>query len=134
MKPLEIFLAEDNEADVLLVRQALHEHSIEHKLHVVRDGHAAIQFVANIGASADAPCPDLLLLDLNLPKVDGMDVLRAFRDHPQCRGTPVIIISSSGVERDRLLVNGLGISRYFQKPFDLDEFMKLGALVRELRG
>ena len=132
MKPLHIILAEDNEADVILVRQALETHGISHQLYVLRDGYDAIQFVSRIGTSADAPLPDILLLDLNLPKVDGVDVLREFRNHPQCADTPVIIMSSSGMERNHSRMEGLRISRYFQKPFDLDEFMNLGAIVREV--
>ncbi|HYO80112.1 MAG TPA: response regulator, partial [Bryobacteraceae bacterium] len=82
MKPLNILLAEDNQADILLVRNALAEHRIQHLLHVVNDGGAAIQYVLGIGTPGAAPCPDVMLLDLNLPVADGPEVLRHFRAHP----------------------------------------------------
>ena len=132
MKVLHILIVDDNKADVLLVRQALREHRVEHELYVAKDGHEALQFVSTIGAQGAVPNLDLLLLDLNLPKVDGADVLREFRKHPSCVNTPVVIVSSSGSEKDRARMNELGISRYFQKPADLDEFMSLGAIVREV--
>ena len=78
------------------------------------------------------PCPDIVLLDLNLPKVDGPEVLTEFRKHPECARTPVIVISSSDAHKDRERMAGLGISRYFRKPSDLDGFLRLGALVREV--
>lgn len=134
MRPLRIVLAEDNEADVLLVRQALREHRVEHELSVVEDGYEALQYVSAIGSSDDFPRPDLLLLDLNLPKVDGVEVLREFRKRPQCGETPVVVLSSSNPERECSQFEDLRISRYFQKPLELDEFMLLGAVVLEVTG
>ncbi|MDQ2841473.1 MAG: response regulator [Acidobacteriota bacterium] len=131
MKLLNILLAEDNQGDVLLVRQSLNEHLIEHKLHVVKDGAEAVEFVSRIG-NGDVPCPDLFLLDLNLPKVNGPEVLIEIRKHPQCTSKPIVIVTSSGTAKDRNRMSRLGISCYFQKPSDLDEFMALGAIVRRL--
>lgn len=116
----------------MLVRQALEENQIEHKLHVVKDGEEALRFVANIGKSGESPCPDVLLLDLNLPKIDGSQVLRAFRLNPTCVETPVIVVTSSDAPKDRARMAALGISRYFRKPSDFDAFMQLGAVVREV--
>jgi CheY-like chemotaxis protein len=132
VKLLHILLAEDNRGDVLLVQQALAEHNIRHELHVVRDGEQAIRFIEQMGKSDAVPCPDLLLLDLNLPKVEGQQVLTEFRQHPKCAQTPVIVVSSSDAPRDRTRIGELGISRYFRKPSELDDFMKLGAVVREV--
>lgn len=125
-----ILLAEDNVGDVILVREALATHHVENTLYVVADGDAALDFVAAMGTPESAPCPDLMLLDMNLPKTDGAAVLAAFRKHQGCGTTPVIIVSSSNSPRDRSKVAALGVSHYFRKPTDFDEFMKLGELVK----
>ncbi len=129
---LQILLAEDNEGDVMLVEQALAEHEIVHELYVVKDGDEALGYVAGMGSGDGPPCPDVLLLDLNLPKVDGPQVLKHFRQHPACAQTPVIVVTSSDAPRDRERVKALGANAYFRKPSDFTEFMALGALVKEL--
>lgn len=129
---VQILLAEDNPGDVLLVRRALKEHAIEHHLHVVHDGGEALDYVACMGGPGGAPCPDLLLLDLNLPKADGALVLTEFRKHPACAHTPVIAVTSSDAPKDRKQMAGLGVDRYFKKPSDLAAFLRLGAVVREV--
>jgi CheY-like chemotaxis protein len=129
---LHILLAEDNPGDILLVEQALEEHRIPHELHVVRDGAKALDLLVRMGQAGEVACPDLLLLDLNLPKVDGPQVLREFRKHPACAHTPVIVVSSSDAQRDRAQMAQLGVTRYFKKPLDLDAFLQLGAVVREV--
>ncbi len=129
---LNILLAEDNPGDVLLVERALSVHHISHQMQVVPDGDRALEFLAEMGHAVDAPCPDLILLDLNLPKVDGVGVLTEFRKHRECAQTPVIIITSSDSQKDRSRVDGLGIARYFRKPSELNAFMQLGAIVREV--
>ena len=128
---LHIFLAEDNPGDVLLVEQALEEHRIEHQLRVVRDGEEAIRVVVRMGEPGGEPCPDILLLDLNLPKADGLQVLREFRKHPGCSRVPVIVVTSSDAPQDRARGAALGISHYFRKPSDFDSFMQLGAVIRD---
>lgn len=127
-----IFLAEDNQADVLLVRQALRLHRIEHDLVVARDGAEALCHIERMGAPGGDPCPDLVLLDLNLPKADGVEVLTALRSQSACAETPVIVVTSSGAAKDRARMEGLGISSYFRKPVDLDSFMQLGAVVSQV--
>jgi len=129
MRVSRILLAEDNDADVFLVRQALEEHRVKHELHVVQDGAEAISYVSRMGEHGTVCCPDLMLLDLNLPSADGPQILAAFRKNPQCAKTPVIIVTSSDAPRDRARVSDLGISHYFKKPSDWDEFMELGAVV-----
>ncbi|MGI8746636.1 MAG: response regulator [Bryobacteraceae bacterium] len=129
---LHILLAEDNRGDILLVQQALEEHHIPHELHVVTDGEEALHFVTRMGKPGEAPCPDVLLLDLNLPKADGYQVLSEFRQHPECAHTPVIVVTSSDAPKDRAGMAALGIARYFRKPSELDAFMQLGAVVREV--
>ncbi len=128
---LQIVLAEDNPGDILLVREALQVHHVDHELHVLRDGGEALIFVARMGQEGGTPCPDIMLLDMNLPKVDGPDVLAEFRKHPACTRTPVIVITSSDTQRDRDRMAGLGITAYFRKPSNLDAFMQLGAMVRD---
>jgi CheY-like chemotaxis protein len=132
MKSLHILLAEDNRGDVMLVERALAEHHIEHELHVVKDGGQAIAYVSCMGTPGHPPCPDVILLDLNLPIADGPQVLGEFRRHPECAKTPVIVVTSSDAARDRAKVAELGISHYFRKPSSLAGFMKLGAVVRDV--
>jgi len=100
----------------------------------VKDGQEALEFVSGIGKPDSLPCPDLMLLDMNLPKVDGPEILSAFRKHPRCAQTPVIVITSSDAGRDRERMAQFGIAHYFKKPSSLDAFLKLGAIVREVAG
>jgi len=134
MNPLQILLAEDNLGDILLVKDALASHEIPHDLHVVRDGDEALAFIEHMGGPDRIRCPDVMLLDLNLPKVDGAEILSKFRQHPLCGETPVIVITSSDALRDRERIAKFGIARYFRKPSDLNEFLKLGAVVLEVVG
>lgn len=130
---LQILLAEDNRADVLLVRESLRAHGVLHQLHVVEDGGEALAFLARAVAAGGGPQPrpDLLLLDLDLPRVDGSQVLQQVRGNADFAEIPVIIVSSSDAPADRESVTKLGISAYFHKPCDLDGFLELGAVVRD---
>jgi CheY-like chemotaxis protein len=130
MKPAHILLAEDSSGDVLLIRHALREHDVPFALHVAPDGAAAIDFVLRMGTPG-VPCPDLVLLDLNLPKVDGAEILSAIRMRSECSETPVIVITSSDAPSDKQRLENLGVTRYFRKPSDLAEYMQLGAAVLE---
>jgi CheY-like chemotaxis protein len=132
MSRFNILLAEDNLGDVLLVQEALAAHSISNELFVVRDGGEALQFVARMGTRGQAPCPDLMLLDLNLPKVDGPAILAEFRKNPECMQTPVVVISSSDAPKDRERMNALGVAHYFRKPSDLEAYLQLGSVVKGL--
>ena len=129
---LQILLCEDNEADIMLVRYALSTHQIEHELHLVTDGDQAIEFVNNMGKPSRPPCPDIFLLDLNLPKADGIEVLRECRRQSQSSQTPVIVMSSSVILREKATLEALGVSYYFRKPSDFEDFMKLGPIVLEI--
>jgi len=131
VRKVHILLAEDKRGDVLLVSEALAAHNIPHELQVASDGAEAMDFVTRMGKPGEAPCPDILLLDLNLPRIDGHEILREFRRHPACATTPVIILSSSDRPRDREKVSELAVTRYFKKPTRFDAFIKLGAIVRE---
>ena len=129
-KPLQILLAEDNRGDVFLIREALSKHNVAHELHVVCDGEEALRFIESIGEGH--PCPDVFLLDLNLPRVEGDEVLQSFRQHPQCARTPVIVVTSSDAPKDHERVARIGITSYFRKPTDLEDYMKLGEVVKAL--
>jgi CheY-like chemotaxis protein len=128
---LNIFLAEDNPGDVFLVRLALEQSRIPHTLHVATDGQQALDYVDELGKPG-TPCPDLLLLDINLPKADGLQVLSQFRHLAQCSKTPVIMVSSSEAPQDRNRVEALGVDRYFRKPSELGAYMMLGYVVRDV--
>jgi two-component system, response regulator len=124
-KPIEILLVEDNQEDVELTLHALRRENLANSIHVARDGEEALQFVFCDGAYAkrsfDWP-PKLVLLDLKLPKVDGLEVLRQLKFDPRTRTIPVVILTSSKEERD--LINGyhLGANSYIQKPVDFEQF------------
>lgn len=129
---LNILLAEDNPGDVFLVKTALEQHHIPHELHIVKDGAEAVEYASVMGSAGNPPCPDLMLLDLNLPKIDGPDVLREFRKHHACVHTPVIVVTSSDTPKERSRMADLGVAHYFRKPSDLDAFMELGEIVRQV--
>lgn len=125
-----IWLIEDNHADVLLVEEALRVHSVACELLIVNDCEKALRLIASV---SDAPA--LILLDLNLPKGDGHEVLASLRESRLCRATPVIVITSSEWIADRDRVAARGVLEYFCKPSQLDVFLELGAVVkRVLRG
>jgi CheY-like chemotaxis protein len=130
---LQILIAEDNRGDVMLVTEALDHHALKYELHVASDGLEAAHYIDRICSGDSVAAPDLLLLDLNLPKKNGFEVLELFRAHPVCASNPVIVISSSGAPRDRERAAALG-AHFFRKPSDLDEFMQLGAVVRKVTG
>ena len=126
--PLRVLLAEDNPADVMLVRHALRQQSMEFELFVVDDGDKIRSFLNN--AETHHPGPDVLLLDLNLPRVEGPDMFRLLRDHPCCCDAPLIVITSSDSPRDRAWTEQFRVAHFFRKPSDYDAFMKLGEVVR----
>lgn len=125
-------MVEDSKTDVFLIRQAIANAQVNADLYVVSDGDAATRFFDSADADVNAPCPTLVLLDLNLPKKNGDDVLRHLRSSRRCGNATVLIVSSSDAARDREGVANLGANGYFRKPFDYSEFMKLGDLVKRL--
>src|SRR4051794_14508682 len=127
-----IVLAEDNAADIGLVREALREHELQCDLQVISDGEAVVQFIEGLEKNKNLPCPDLLLLDLHLPKCDGAEILERLRASERCRRTPVVILTSSSSPRDRQDAEKFAALHYFQKPSKLVDFMKLGAIIKAL--
>ena len=132
MKQLRILVAEDNRGDVVLIRRALQMHGLDHELHLVEDGEQAMRYLSSLNERDGATCPHVMLLDLNLPKVDGAEVLSAFRRNRWCEGMKVIVITSSDAPEDHARMADLQVDHYFKKPLDLDEFMELGALIGEV--
>jgi|SRR5271170_4902278 len=130
---LKILLAEDNSGDVLLVRRALQKHQIEHELTVIEDGEAAMRYLEATGSSGNPEeCPDLILLDLNLPRCSGSQILERLKSNPAYQNSPVIVLTSSDSPHDRAKAIDLGAARYFCKPTDLAGFMSLGQVVRDV--
>jgi two-component system, chemotaxis family, response regulator Rcp1 len=124
---------EDNPADVGLVRKALEEHGVEGELLVIADGETAVKFIQALDGQ-EVPCPDLAIVDLNLPKKPGREVLERMRLSESCRNIPVVILSSSDAEQDRADAARFGASRYIRKPTHLDEFLNLGAVFKAALG
>ena len=127
-----ILLIEDNPADADLVEEAFSEAHFTCELSIMRDGAEAIDFIEHIDAGLPQACPDLVLLDLNLPKVGGRAVLERVRLSPKLKKTMVLIISSSDAPNDRKQVMDLGADAYFRKPSSLTQFMELGPKVRSM--
>lgn len=126
-----IWLAEDNEADVRLMEEALREHTLVYDLRICRDGEEAMRMADRAGEEENEPCPDILILDLHLPKVDGPEVLRRFRANANCADTPVIVFSSSISPAEKLAVETFERVSFLRKPIDLDEYLTVGQRVRE---
>ena len=125
-----VFLVEDNAADVFFVRTALESEGIGSDVVVAQDGERAIAFVETTDTDPEARCPQVILLDLNLPCVSGLEVLRRVKKSARFADVPVIIVTSSDAAIDRAEAASLGANGYFLKPENLDEYMKLGAIVK----
>ena len=123
VKPIEILMVEDNPGDVRLTVEALKEGKVRNKLHVVEDGVEAMAFLRGEGEYADAPRPDLVLLDLNLPKKDGREVLAEIKGDPNLRRIPVVVLTVSEANEDILKTYDLHANCYVTKPVDLDQFI-----------
>jgi chemotaxis family two-component system response regulator Rcp1 len=122
-RPIEILLVEDNPADVRLTVESLKEGKVCNILHVVEDGEEAISFLQKKGKYADKPRPDLIILDLNLPKKSGHEVLAEIKGDDKLRRIPVVVLSASKAEEDIHRSYGLHANCYITKPVDLDQFI-----------
>jgi CheY-like chemotaxis protein len=129
-RPFNLLLAEDNLPDAILVREAIKMENLPLEVHIAPDGERAIELLVNAETDPDAPCPDVLLLDINLPRIDGFEVLRRVRASGKFKDVPVIVITSSDSPADRSEAARLG-ARYFQKPVTYDEFVMIGPLLRQ---
>ncbi len=124
-KLIDILLVEDNPGDVDLTREALEESKIKNNLSVVIDGQQALDFLYKKGEFSDSPKPDLILLDLNLPNINGREVLANIKGHKDLRRIPVVILTSSKAEEDIIKAYDLHANCYVQKPLDFNSFMEI---------
>jgi two-component system, chemotaxis family, response regulator Rcp1 len=122
-RSIEILLVEDNPGDVRLTREALKEGNFRSNLHVVTDGVQALEYLRRGVGYAQAVRPDLILLDLNLPRKDGREVLETIKEDPELRSIPVVILTSSQAEQDIVRAYGLHANCYVSKPVELDRFI-----------
>jgi CheY-like chemotaxis protein len=127
----QILRVEDNRADAGLVLEALEEHATECELTLVTDGESAVKFIQDV-EGGEIPYPDLVILDLNLPRVPGLEVLAYIRASQAFGQVPVVILSSSDAHKDREAAAWMGATRYIRKPSRLAEFIKLGDVFKEL--
>jgi CheY-like chemotaxis protein len=124
-KPVEILLVEDNEGDVGLIEEVFEEAKIRNNLHVAEDGEEAMLYLHGEGKFSGSPRPDIILLDLNLPKKDGREVLREIKEDNTLRNIPVVILTTSNAEKDILRAYDLHANAYINKPLDFDQFIKV---------
>ncbi|WP_030912357.1 response regulator [Streptomyces sp. NRRL F-5126] len=122
-KPIEVLLVEDDAGDELMTREAFEDNKIHNALHVVRDGQEALDFLHRRAPHEDAPRPDLVLLDLNLPRYDGRQVLEHIKTDPELALIPVVVLTTSSAEEDILRSYKLHANAYVTKPVDLDRFI-----------
>jgi CheY-like chemotaxis protein len=128
----KILLAEDNPADVYLIREALHEHGVECTIRVASDGKEVLSIISDESAPDDTEPIGLIILDLNLPRHDGIEILERMRAMARLAHVPVVVLTSSDSPQDRLVATHLGARRYLRKPSSLEQFLALGATFKEL--
>jgi CheY-like chemotaxis protein len=128
-KPLDVLLVEDDEGDVLMTREAFEFYKLRNQLHVVSDGEQALQFVRRTGRYADAPRPGLILLDVNLPRRNGLEVLAELKQDPELLSIPVVMLTTSQADEDILRSYELHANAYVSKPVDFENFV---AAIRQI--
>jgi CheY-like chemotaxis protein len=129
LKPVDVLLVEDDPGDVLMTREAFEFYKIRNPLHVVSDGEQALHFLRRDGAFADAPRPGLILLDVNLPRVSGLEVLAELKKDPELLLIPVVMLTTSQADEDILRSYQLHANAYVSKPVDFDQFI---AAIRQI--
>lgn len=129
LNPVDVLLVEDDEGDILMTREAFEFYKIRNPLHVVTDGERALQFLRRTGPFADAPRPGLILLDINLPRRPGLEVLAELKRDPELAVIPVVILTTSQAEEDILRSYRLHANAYVSKPVDFENFM---AAIRQI--
>lgn len=128
-KPYKLLVVEDNPTDVAMLRRALREHDIKHEMTVIDDGETAIEYLAGC---AEGNSPDLIVIDLNLPREDGLGVLLKYRFRPALSKVPIVVFTSSDTANDRNRAEMLGADAYICKPSQLEESIDIGAVLRRL--
>lgn len=129
-----ILIVEDNASDVFLIRTAIKTADLQANIHVLRDGEQAIQYFEDMDRDQMLPCPSLVILDINLPRRQGGEVLEQIRKSGRSRGSVVLVVSTSDSKDDQARMIRLGANGYFHKPSEYNEFMKLGKVIKELLG
>lgn len=119
---------------MFLIRESIVLAQLDADLHIVQDGEKAIRFFEEADRDPSAPCPDLVILDINLPKRPGREVIHQMRQSARCANALVLVVTSSDSERDRDEMGKLGVNEYFRKPSEYQDFMKLGEIARRLLG
>jgi CheY-like chemotaxis protein len=122
--PVDVLLVEDDDGDILMIREAFEHGRVRNRLHVVNDGERALRFLRREGEYADAPRPSLVLLDLNLPRRDGSEVLAELKGDPDLMVIPVVVLTTSEAEEDILRSYRLHANAYVTKPVDYDRFVE----------
>jgi CheY-like chemotaxis protein len=122
-RPIDVLLIEDDPGDELITREAFEHNKISNTLHVAHDGQEGLDFLYRREPYTDAPRPDLILLDLNLPKYDGRQLLETIKSDPELNHIPVVVLTTSSAEEDILRSYKLHANAYVTKPVDLDQFM-----------
>ena len=122
--PIEVLLVEDDPGDVLMTQEAFADYKVANNLSIVNNGEDAILFVRKEGKFADAPTPDLVLLDLNLPRRDGREVLKEIKSDPDLRSIPVVVLTTSEADEDVMASYQLHANAYVRKPVDFDQFLE----------
>ncbi|RJP16169.1 MAG: response regulator [Candidatus Abyssobacteria bacterium SURF_5] len=130
-KIADILLVEDNPGDIRLTQEAFREGKIKINLHITRDGEEAMDFLRQNGKFEDAPRPDLILLDLNLPRKDGREVLEELKRDQDLKNIPVVILTVSKAEEDVLKTYNLNANAYIVKPVDLDQFIRVIRVIED---
>ena len=125
-----VLLAEDSPADVYIVKRSLKKHLPGFDLRVVEDGEKAIRYIETVDGDDGLPCPSAMIIDLNLPKKSGREILQRIRQSRRSCGIPVVVLTSSDSPTDRADAASGGATAYFCKPIDLDEFMQIGEIVK----
>jgi CheY-like chemotaxis protein len=129
LNPVDVLLVEDDEGDILMTREAFEFYKISNPLHVVTDGERALQFIRRTGPFAGAPRPGLILLDINLPRRSGLEVLAELKQDPELAVIPVVILTTSQAEEDILRSYQLHANAYVSKPVDFENFI---AAIRQI--
>lgn len=130
MQPLEILLIEDNPGDVRLIQEAFKNAEVYNNIDVQMDGESALEFLFRKGEYKEAPRPDLILLDLNLPKKDGREVLSIIKENPELKSIPVVILTTSTAEDDIIYTYNKHANSYITKPVDLDQFLQVAESIQ----
>jgi len=122
-KPLEILIVEDNAGDVGLIEEVFEEAKIKNNIHVAEDGEEAVLYLRGEGKFSGSPRPDIIILDLNLPKKDGREVLREIKEDSNLKNIPVVVLTTSTAEKDILRAYDLHANAYITKPLDFNQFL-----------